>query len=189
MLNIMENLRLGTTSQKVLLLLLAGLALGITSSPNRQRRILRAAGREWRSLKRRELYRSIERLYESKLVFYKEQKDGSIIIELNRNGKKAALTYKIDEMSIPKPTRWDGKWRIVLFDIPESIKKLRNTLRTKLRQLGLLELQKSVFIHPYECRDEIDFVIELYNARKFVRFIEATGLDNELHFKHKFKLL
>jgi len=182
-------IRLGATSQKLLLLLLGGAALGLSGSPTRYARVLKSIGREWRAINSRELSRAIRRLYESKLIFYRENKDGSVSITLNREGRKVALHYKLDEIKIPKPTRWDQQWRVIIFDIPEKQRKLRDALRVQLRQLGLQELQKSVFVHPYECRNEIDFIIELYNARLYVRFIEAFHIDNELHLKKKFRLI
>ena len=99
------------------------------------------------------------------------------------------FTYNLNEMAIKKPKRWDGKWRIVLFDIPEKIRKTRDIFRHHLNQLEFYEFQKSVFVHPFDCHDEIDYLIEFYNARKFVRFIVAESLDNELHLKKKFNLL
>ncbi len=185
----MPGLRLGITAQKVLLLLMGGLALGLSGSPTRYSRVLRAISKEWKALDRGELYHAIRRLYESKLINYVAHKDGSIEIVLSRGGQKAALRYKLDEMKIPETNHWDKKWRVILFDIPEKQKSLRDTLRMRLLQLGLIEFQKSVFIHPYECRNEMDFVIELYNARRFVRYIEASHIDNELHFKKKFGLI
>ena len=92
-------------------------------------------------------------------------------------------------MEIRKPKVWDKKWRIVLFDIPELHRKSRDALRYRLRQLGFFEYQKSVFVHPYDCRDEIEYIIESYRIRKFVRFIIADSLDNELHLKKDFGLL
>lgn len=181
--------KFGITTQKILLLLLGGLALGLAGSPRRQRWVFRAVVKEWKMLDRRELYRSIRRLYESKLISFVPQVDGSTEIILNRDGKKAALCYKLDEMEIKKPGKWDRKWRIALFDIPERQKYLRDTLRLRLRQLGLVKLQKSVFVHPYECRDEIDFIIEFYNARRYVRFIEADHIDNELYLRKRFYLI
>lgn len=83
----------------------------------------------------------------------------------------------------------DKKWRIVTFDIPEKFKKARNALREKLKDLGFLKYQKSIFIYPYECKDEIDFVIEFFDIRPFVRYIEAENLDNEIDFKRRFQLL
>ncbi len=182
-------MKLGATTQKILLLLLGGLALGLSGSPRRYMRVAKEISREWRAIDRRELYRAIRRLYDSKLVSLKEEKDGSLSLIITREGKKIALHYKLDELVIPAPARWDKKWRVIIFDIPEKQKPLRDILRTRLKQLGLLELQKSVFVHPYECRNEIDFVIELYNARRFVRFIEAHRIDNELHLQKKFGLL
>lgn len=184
-----KHLRLGATAQKVVLLLLGGIALGLSGSPSRYARVWRAIGKEWKNIRREELYRAIRRLYESQLVDYIENKDGSVSVTLTREGRNVAFTYKIDEMEIPTPRRWDGKWRMVLFDIPEQHRKLRDSIRFRLRQFGLIELQKSVFVHPYECRNEIDFLIELYNARRYVRFAEVHRLDNELHLKKKFGFL
>lgn len=180
---------MGAVAQKVLLLLAAGAALGFSGSPTRYGRIIRSASREWKEIERRALNRAIRRLYESRLIRYVDRKDGTTEIMLNQGGRKEVLRYKVDEMAIPEPRHWDNRWRIVLFDIPETKKPLRDTLRTKLLSLGLIQFQKSVFVHPYECRNEIDFVIELYNARPYVRFIEATSIDNELHLKRKFHLV
>jgi len=182
-------MRLGATAQKVLLLLMGGLALGLSGSPIRYKRVLKSMAYEWKQIERRELYRAIRRLYESKLVRQQENEDGFISMVLTRAGREVGLRYKLDGMQINPPQRWDKRWRVVIFDIPETQKQLRDTLRLRLRQLGLIELQKSVFVHPYECRDEIDFIIEIYNARRYVRFIEASHIDNELHLKRKFGLI
>lgn len=181
--------KLGAASQKMLLLLLGGITLGLSGSPARYARVLKSIGREWEAINRRELYFAIRRLYESKLIDYREQKDGSIEMVLSREGHKVALRYKMDEITIPLQKEWDRKWRVILFDIPEKKKPLRDTLRRQFKQLGLIEFQKSVFVHPYECRNEVDFIIEFYKARPFVRFIEATHIDNELHLKKKFCLM
>jgi CRISPR-associated endonuclease Cas2 len=108
---------------------------------------------------------------------------------LTDNGKKKALTYNIDAMKIKKPTKWDGKWRMVLFDIPEKHKKAREAFREALKDLEFHEFQKSVFIHPYECQNELDYIIELFQLRPYVRTVTATKLDNELHIKKVFELI
>lgn len=182
------TMRLGPLSQKILLLLAGGCALGFSRSPRHYGRLIKEISREWEKIERRALYLAIQRLYESKLIRYREHADGSVEIVLNREGRHQALRYQLNNLSIPKPARWDYKWRVVLFDIPEEQKKMRDALRERLKQLGLLEFQKSVFVHPHECRNEIDFMIELYQARRYVRFIEATRIDNELHLKKKFNM-
>jgi DNA-binding transcriptional regulator PaaX len=179
----------GEIQQKTLLLLLSGLALGLSASPKAYFQIIKTASKDWREIEKRAIRRAIKSLYKSKLIDEKQNKDGSITIILTAEGKKKALTYQLDEMKIKKPSNWDKKWRLVLFDIPENRKKIREILRFHLKKLGFRELQKSVFVHPFDCKDEIDYLIEFYDIRQFVRFMIADSIDNELHLKQKFSLI
>ncbi len=181
--------RFGVIQQKILLLLLSGLALGLSGSPKAYFQIIKTAGKNWREIEKRALRRAIKGLYESKLINGKQNKDGSITIILTVEGKRKALTYQLDDMKIKKPSKWDKKWRVVLFDIPENRKRIREILRFHLKKLEFCELQKSVFVHPFDCKDEIDYLIEFYDIRRFVRFVIADSIDNELHLKQKFNLI
>jgi len=174
--------------QKILLLLLAGIAFGYAYTPQRQRKILKGVSREWKRLDERELRDEIRKLYQSKIVEEKENSDGSYTLVLTKKGKLKAFTYHFQKMKTQKGN-WDGKWRIVAFDIPEKIKQGRETLREKLKKLGFRELQKSVFVFPYECEKEIEFIVEFFNLRKYVRFGVLESIDNELHLKKIFKLV
>ena len=180
--------RIGNLKKKVLLLLLAGLALGLTRSPKKHWWILKQIPKEWEKVNRQALERAINSLYISHLIEEKNNKDGTTTLVLNENGKQKALRFNIEKMEIKKPAKWDGKWRIVMFDIPEKLKRLRDSLRLHFQEIGLIELQKSVLVHPYPCSNEIEFILELYNARKYVRFALAENIDNELHLKKKFNL-
>ena len=188
MMGVNKKLRLGANQQKALLLLKSGLVLAISSSPIHQWHILRETAKEWGAINRRALRYAIQQLYHSRLLREQQNTDGSITLVLTEMGKERALRFSLDSMQIHTPARWDGKWRLILFDIPERFKKLRDTFREHLRRLGFYEFQKSVFIHPYDCKDELDFLIEFYNARKYVRSIIAEWLDNELHLRSHFKL-
>lgn len=184
----MAETRIGPIKKKLLLLLEGGLALGLSASPKQQFRILRGLASEWQKINRQSLRRAIRSLYESKLTSFKECPDGSVNMTLTDEGEQKALSYKLDEMRIVRPKHWDRKWRIIIFDIPESLKTARDTLRDYLRQLGFYQLQRSVFVIPFECKNELEFLIELYGIRKYVRQIIATGVDNELHLKDIFSL-
>lgn len=179
--------RKGAIQKKVMLLLLAGVALSLSRSSNKQLRIIRDVRNEWKEIDDRALKDAIKSLYKSKLISQKNNRDGTTTFELSKEGKHVALTYDIDNMKIFKHS-WDRKWRIVTFDIPEKIKKVREALRYHLRNLGFKELHRSVFIFPYECKNEIEYIVEFYNARRFVRYIEANYVDNELDLKQKFNL-
>lgn len=174
--------------RKFLLLLLAGVAFGFSYRPDQQYKIFKELGREWRKINREKLKQEIRNLYRSRLVNKKENPDGSFTCLLTDKGKIKALTYYFQEMKI-EGTRWDGKWRVVIFDIPEKLKNARDALRRKLKELGFYELQKSVFVFPYDCKDEIDFVIEFFELRKYVRYGVLDFIDNDLHLRKIFHLV
>jgi len=180
--------RLGPTAQKVLLLLMAGASLSLTRRPDYYFRVLKSAAREWGKINQRTLYKAIRKLYQSQMIDYKEDKKGIATITLSLSGKKRILRYDLDNMKIKKPLKWDGYWRIVVFDIPEDEKKARSALRIKLKDLGFYPLQKSVFIHPYGCKDEIDFIVEIFNLKPYVRLFTVKETDIELDLKNRFKL-
>jgi len=173
--------------QKILLLLLSGMALGFSRSPKNYFKILEEIPKAWKDIDRGRLYRAVREFYNERIVNYKEN-DDIVKIVLTKEGKKRALQFQIDEIKIKKTEKWDGIWRIVIFDIPEKKRNARLALRLKLKDLGFKELQKSVFIFPYECEDEIDFIIEVFQIRPYVRFIRATSVTNEEQFKIKFNL-
>ena len=176
----------GEIQQKVLLLLLGGLALGLSGSPKTYFKVLGGIAEDWKEIERRALKRSVSSLYGVGMVKEKRNKDGTFTITLTKRGKKHALKYDMDKMKIKKPKRWDGKWRMVLFDIPEIHKKEREALRFRIKKLGFCEFQKSVFIYPYDCKKEIGYIVEFHGIEKFVRFVVADSLDNEKELKKHF---
>ena len=143
------NPKKGVLQKKVLLLLSAGLALGLTRNPNQYFRVVQEIGKEWKKIERNSLNRAIRSLYESKLVSTKDNHDGTLTLVLSKEGKHLALTYDIENIELKTPAQWDGKWRIVMFDVPEKFKRTRDALRTHLKNMGFYEFQKSVFVHPY----------------------------------------
>ena len=175
--------------RKILLLLQAGIALGISSSPRTQRRVFKVVKREWENIDRQYLYRTIKEFKEDRLVDYHDDENGNTHIVISERGKKRVLDFKIDEMKIERPDKWDKKWRVVFFDVPEKKRWARDAIREKLKELEFHELQKSVFIHPFNCNNEINFIIEYFEVRRYVRTGELINLTNEeelmLHFKLK----
>jgi DNA-binding transcriptional regulator PaaX len=167
---------------------MAGVALGLTRSYKVQLRVMKELAKEWREIDRTTLTRSTNVLYRSKLVQRKTHKDGSVTLVLTDAGKKQALRYNLDTLSIPKQRKWDGKWRIVMYDIPEDLRDLRIELLGKLKHLGFVELQHSVFVHPYECRDQIEYLIEAYGAREYIRRMVVEEIDDAGPLRKHFKL-
>ncbi|OGZ78295.1 MAG: hypothetical protein A2528_02760 [Candidatus Staskawiczbacteria bacterium RIFOXYD2_FULL_37_9] len=173
--------------EKIMLLLSAGVALGFVYSPHQYRRVLHVTGKEWRRINKEELRKEIKSCYRSKLIKEKENADGTMTYVLTEKGKMRVLTYDFYKMKIEQKV-WDGKWRAVIFDIPEKFRWGRDALRKKLKELGFCEFQKSVFVFPYDCKDEIDFIIEFFNIRKYVRYGVFDYVDNAVHLKEFFNL-
>ncbi|MEK7589761.1 MAG: CRISPR-associated endonuclease Cas2 [Patescibacteria group bacterium] len=176
------------TKQKILLFLSAGISLSLARTPRNYFKILRDIPKEWKKIKRDRLYRVVKEFYQERLIDYKENKDGLIKIVLTKEGEKKALRFKIDEIEIKKPAKWDKEWRVVIFDIPDRFKKAREALRKKLKDLGFMKLQESVFVFPYECEDEINFIVEVFLIRPFVRFMRVKSFTNEEQTRLNFGL-
>jgi len=124
------------------------------------------------TLKPSHLKKKFNELRKQGLITIGEQ-GGKVKISLTKEGKKKILAYQIDTMKLKQPARWDGKWRIVIFDIPEKMKKNRNTFREKLVDLGFKRIQNSVWINKWPCREEVDFLSHLFEVWPYVDLIEG----------------
>ena len=117
------------------------------------------------------------------------QKDGKqIYISLTKNGRKRADKYLIDDLEIKKPKKWDGKWRVIIFDIPDKTRIKREAFRGKLKELNFYQLQKSVWIYPYNCEKEIKLLREFFGlTSKELRLITAFNIEGDSFLRKYFK--
>jgi hypothetical protein len=178
----------GPTQQKLLLLLLGGLALSCARSGKKQWRIIKGVHESWKEITKQATERALNRIYESKLLDARSNSDGTMTLVLNDEGKRRALTYKIRYTKIKSTSHWDRKWRIVIYDIPEEERDKRDAFRGHLSDLGLRKLQHSAGITPFDCKNEVDFFVELLDIRKYTRFILAECIDDEAYWKRRFNL-
>lgn len=128
-------------------------------------------------------------LKRQKLIEIEKYKDDKIEVKLTNRGKERVAEFSFDLLRIKKPAKWDGKWRIVIFDIPNRYKPAREALRNKIKELGLRQLQKSVWVYPYDCEDEILFVAEAFEVQHYIEIITAEKLLHEKVIKGYFKNL
>jgi len=118
-----------------------------------------------------------------------EKKNGQIYITLTKEGKKKVGKYSIDDLKIEKPKKWDGKWRIVIFDIPDITRLTREALRGKLIEFGFYKLQQSIWVFPYECTKEIKFIRQFFGLdAKHLQLIVAAELEEEEKLCRIFKV-
>ena len=123
--------------------------------------------------------RAMEYMKRKELISYDKLSNGKIAIRVTEKGKQREQKIRFDEMEIKKPKKWDHRWRLVTFDIPESQRKSRNLLSGKLKSLGFYQLQKSVWIYPYPCKVEIELVKQMFGiADKYIIFAKVSSINN-----------
>jgi DNA-binding transcriptional regulator PaaX len=110
-------------------------------------------------------------------------------IRITERGRVQLLRYNFEDMQITRPRKWDKKWRVVIFDVPENKKTARDALARKLKQLGFFRLQKSTFIFPFDCKKEIDFVAAFFNVYDNVSYLVCDDFSNSERARKYFSLV
>ena len=132
------------------------------------------------------VYDTIHRLKKEGLV--KEiTKNGKKFIELTKKGQIETLLLKAHE-NINHSLPWDGKWRMVIFDIPEDAKDKRDKLRRLLKQHKFFGIQASVFINPYPLNRGAIAYLKESGLINFIRLARIDELDDDIDLRKKFKL-
>lgn len=90
------------------------------------------------------------------------------------------------EIKIERPKKWDKKWRVVIFDIPEKLRGSRDSLRLKLINLGFIKIQKSVYVYPFPCTNEIVRLSKSLGVEKSVTIMVADIIQGEEEIIYKF---
>ncbi|KKQ36885.1 MAG: Transcriptional regulator, PaaX family [Candidatus Levybacteria bacterium GW2011_GWB1_37_8] len=124
--------------------------------------------------KRHNFYQLVSRSYKAKFI-EKVERDGKIYLRITSDGKKE-IKRDFPMLSLQNK-KWDKRWRIVMFDVAEANKQVRERLRDKLKELGFGMLQESVFISPHDL------------LRDFSEFAEGAGLKNYLYVLETHKLI
>ena len=122
-------------------------------------------------------------------------KQGLIEIINDDGEKKLSLTIK-GETKLEKGRllvelenkKWDGKWRVVSFDILEKRRRARDQLRMELIELGFKKMQNSVWVTPYDCGDYIYLLKTDLRLGQSVIFFEVIKIENEKYWRQKFNL-
>ncbi|MBI2040295.1 hypothetical protein HYT18_04415 [Candidatus Microgenomates bacterium] len=131
------------------------------------------------------LKRAIQRLEKQKLVEIDVQ-DGIQIVKITNQGRQKIIKFALDELEIKKPKIWDRKWRLISFDLPEKLVRIRKILVEYLIAWGFYPLHKSVYLHVYPCLKEVDFLREYLGVSKYIRVFVVSTVENDEIFKDYF---
>lgn len=134
----------------------------------------------------------------AKSTFYKLKRDGLILLKKQADGKiKVLLTEKgwkymrrhfgID-LAPKQKLIWDRKWRVLIFDIPAKKNAVRNIFRETIKKFGFLQMQKSVWVYPYPCEDEILFLAKRLGIIAYVEVLTVKKMIHEEEIRTLFDL-
>jgi len=119
------------------------------------------------------------------------QKKTRGVFTLTPDGRKEALfAYVTAETRVfnPKYSKWDGGWRIIFFDIPETKRKQRDYLRSVLKTIGFKEWQKSIWAYPYQVPSFLRDLLFQDNLKQHTRFVTTESVDYDQDLRKKFGL-
>ena len=136
----------------------------------------------------RRLSQAIIRLRAKGLIVQVKTKKG-ISLKLTEKGNRLAETLSARESThVDKPQQWDGKWRIVIFDVWESRRGVRDKLRYMLQKAGFVKIQNSVWVYPYDCEELFTFLRVDLRLGKGMLYIVAEEMEHDEKLRSHFRL-
>ena len=132
-------------------------------------------------------YKASTRLVQKGLITFEETRRGRHI-RITSKGQRILTQLGAGLSLVAQHKRWDGKWRMVIFDVPESKRRVRDRVRFLLVAIGFLRLQNSVWVYPYDCEEVITLIKADMRIGKDVLYIIADAIENDKNIKAHFKL-
>lgn len=105
------------------------------------------------------------------------QFDDEVSFTLTPAGIHRLQEHLIDELEIPRPAKWDKKWRMVTFDVPVKYSRQRSLFTQQLQGLGFFMLQRSLWVYPSPCFEQIEQIAGHYNVLRYCALFEVSKLD------------
>jgi len=126
---------------------------------------------------------------EARGLLKRERSERGWRVSLTDVGEKFAEKLDAaDRIKIKAPRKWDEKWRIVIFDIWERRRGVRDKLRRTLEKAGFKRVQDSVWVCPYDCEEFITFLRADLRLGKGILYIIAEGIENDARLRRLFNI-
>jgi len=116
------------------------------------------------------------------------EKDSNGFLKLSEKGEERLRKYELSNYELKIPRIWDKKWRVIIFDIPEYRKNLRDKLRKTLMSIGFCKIQNSVWVFPYDCEELLVMLKADFKVGKDVLYMVVDKLEGDQFFKDSFDL-
>ncbi|MES2971945.1 MAG: hypothetical protein V4702_06515 [Patescibacteria group bacterium] len=122
------------------------------------------------------------------VVTIDELENGLFEITLNDKGRKRVQKANFELLQVPRVKKWDQRWRLVVFDIPEKYRDSRRFLTEKLKTMDFYMLQKSLWVHPFPCLEQIALIKHIIpELEPFVVLLETDTIDQHNRLINHFR--
>lgn len=145
---------------------------------------LRKLGVDITGRKRESVDNARRKLVNDGLLAYDEKRR----LYVTKKGEKKLNIFARRDCKIDKPKKWDKKWRVLIFDIPENRKSMREKVRRTLLEIGFVRLQDSVWVYPYDCEDFIVLLKTDFMIGKDLLYMVVDMIENDKELRNGFKL-
>ena len=166
----------------------SGIILVALAAPN-MLKLLKNVDPNWSSKRdpRRRIRETVSKLKHKGLIEFVSV-GGKKRMRLTSKGSRVAEEVQAGKIEIPKPRKWDGQWRIVIFDIPEKKRALRDRVRSLVMTLGFYRLQDSVWVHPYECEEIVTLLKADLKIGEDLLYIIGAAIEFDQPLRAHFNL-
>ena len=114
---------------------------------------------------------------------------GKAFVRLTERGEQAlAMHAEKVKLASSKPRKWDQRYRLIIFDVPERRKRIRDLLRREMRGVGFLRIQDSAWLYPYDCEEFISLLKADLHIGKDVLYAVVDSIDNDAWVRKHFGL-
>ena len=118
-----------------------------------------------------------------------EKKNGKKYARITEEGGKIlAFEQEKAKLSNIKKKRWNGRWRVVIFDVPERRRVVRDRLRDIMKEVGFVRLQDSVWVFPYDCEDFITLLKAELKIGVAILYMVVERIENDKYLREHFGL-
>ncbi len=109
-------------------------------------------------------------------------------VSLTKRGQEEILAYELGQKMIQTSGPWDQKWRLLIFDIPEKRRFIRDRIRAALISFGFARLQDSIWIFPYECGSILELLRTKYRVRYEALYLNVDRFEGDRWLQEFFHL-
>lgn len=132
--------------------------------------------------------KTVKRMAEENMVDVYQDTNGDTVVSITNTGRLFLAKKRLKDIVVERTKKWDGRWRIVSFDVRECKRQSRDELRNVLRSLGFVYVQRSLWAFPYPCDEVITEIAAALSIDDAVLYMTVMSTNKDDWLRKKFRL-